>query len=507
MPPSSPTNRRSARRLPDSSENPFCFRVHWTSARYLQVCIGAVTLLPIRIILALCIILPGIVLAKLVSLTLPVSAEGFSYHKPWQRYMMKVILGRCLGRGLLWCLGFPWIREYGTQADVSEAPVVVVCPHTSIFDSFFVGSIVHGAYVSLKSNRNFPLVKDLLEAAVTIWIDEKKKDDAVVEFQKRLKSTEKSPPIIFFPEGAVHGPGVLTEFKQELPLRLYTVSDLLLKARSSLNCQSSPSSFDSPKTAEGLFQTMCIAYTPAEVHFLPVYTPSEKEEQDPQLYATNVRNAISQQMKLNLSQHSRQDMILTSLAVKYGLPAWTGNVEYVVMRDTLHLNLDLLKVLLERFAVLDSDKDGFVTSEDFAADLNWPVAEDVAELFRTCDTAERGKITFREYAVAYSDLIRPYEEDAAFISQTFEALNRSNADAKTGRTSVEDQRLLSVSTWLMGLVANGRARERTNSAETSSTPNRNGTSTDIIDNFKQIVSRKPELLVLLSSLSSVSMES
>eukprot|EP00117_Sycon_ciliatum_P000905 scpid82055/ scgid4865/ Lysophosphatidylcholine acyltransferase 1; 1-acylglycerophosphocholine O-acyltransferase; 1-alkylglycerophosphocholine O-acetyltransferase; Acetyl-CoA:lyso-platelet-activating factor acetyltransferase; Acyltransferase-like 2 len=224
MPPSSPTNRRSARRLPDSSENPFCFRVHWTSARYLQVCIGAVTLLPIRIILALCIILPGIVLAKLVSLTLPVSAEGFSYHKPWQRYMMKVILGRCLGRGLLWCLGFPWIREYGTQADVSEAPVVVVCPHTSIFDSFFVGSIVHGAYVSLKSNRNFPLVKDLLEAAVTIWIDEKKKDDAVVEFQKRLKSTEKSPPIIFFPEGAVHGPGVLTEFKQgafkfELPVQ------------------------------------------------------------------------------------------------------------------------------------------------------------------------------------------------------------------------------------------------------------------------------------------------
>eukprot|EP00117_Sycon_ciliatum_P021784 scpid105764/ scgid4865/ len=99
MPPSSPTNRRSARRLPDSSENPFCFRVHWTSARYLQVCIGAVTLLPIRIILALCIILPGIVLAKLVSLTLPVSAEGFSYHKPWQRYSQ---LSGCLCIQLCW---------------------------------------------------------------------------------------------------------------------------------------------------------------------------------------------------------------------------------------------------------------------------------------------------------------------------------------------------------------------------------------------------------------------
>ncbi|XP_065186792.1 lysophosphatidylcholine acyltransferase 2-like [Sycon ciliatum] len=474
----SATRGLSVRRLPEPKENPFCFRLQWTPLRCLQVAFGALVILPIRLTLVLLLVLPVTILCKLVAVTMPTSAEGIKYHLPWQRLLVKVALSNICGRLMLWSFGFPWLRTIGKQASFDEAPIVVGSPHTSIFDAFVLGYHVAGSYVSLESNRKYLLLGDLLTATETIWVNEKNTEDSVAEFRKRLKSDRQSSPIVFFPEGTVHGPGVLTEFKLGAFKYGLPVQPVFL------HFDTEPgwifwSYYRSIPAA--LLQTMSILYNPITLQFLPVYKPSEAEKQDPQLYARNFQRTIAEQMDHEVSLHSRQDMHLTGFAVDYGLPAWVGNVEYVLMRDTFRLNLNQLKILLKRFAALDSDKDGFITCEDFTADLKWPAREGVSEFFRICDTASRGKITFREYAIAYADLMRPFENDSAFVDEAFETLTVAATQVSK---SVKDAQLSVYRTWLKESAADEEVLSS--------------------DDFKQLVSKKPELLVLVSLLSALS---
>ena len=48
-------------------------------------------------------------------------------------------------------------------------------------------------------------------------------------------------------------------------------------------------------------------YTPVTVHFLPLYTPSDEERQNPQLFAENVRLLLSQATGRSLSQYEVKD--------------------------------------------------------------------------------------------------------------------------------------------------------------------------------------------------------
>ena len=48
-------------------------------------------------------------------------------------------------------------------------------------------------------------------------------------------------------------------------------------------------------------------YTPITIHFLPLYTPSEEERNDPKLFAENVRALIGKATNRSLSQYEVKD--------------------------------------------------------------------------------------------------------------------------------------------------------------------------------------------------------
>ena len=48
-------------------------------------------------------------------------------------------------------------------------------------------------------------------------------------------------------------------------------------------------------------------YTPVTIHFLPLYTPSEEERQNPKLFAENVRVLLRKATGSSLSQYDVKD--------------------------------------------------------------------------------------------------------------------------------------------------------------------------------------------------------
>ena len=56
-----------------------------------------------------------------------------------------------------------------------------------------------------------------------------------------------------------------------------------------------------------LYRILSRWYTPVEIHFLPLYTPSEEEKQDPKLFAENVRTLLSEATGRTLSKYDVKD--------------------------------------------------------------------------------------------------------------------------------------------------------------------------------------------------------
>ena len=55
--------------------------------------------------------------------------------------------------------------------------------------------------------------------------------------------------------------------------------------------------------------TMCQWNTKAEIEYLPPYTPSQEEKEDPGLFADNVRNMMSEKMGIPISNIRYRDGI------------------------------------------------------------------------------------------------------------------------------------------------------------------------------------------------------
>ncbi len=66
-------------------------------------------------------------------------------------------IGPKISRYFLFGFGFHWIRIRGRQADSAEAPILVVAPHSSVFDAFIVGSTYAPSFVSKGGIRGIPV--------------------------------------------------------------------------------------------------------------------------------------------------------------------------------------------------------------------------------------------------------------------------------------------------------------------------------------------------------------
>lgn len=75
----------------------------------------------------------------------------------WRRWLLHPII-LSLSRATFFALGFFWVKVKGRMADLKEAPVLVVAPHSSFLDMLVLCPTQLATVVSRSENNSLPVI-------------------------------------------------------------------------------------------------------------------------------------------------------------------------------------------------------------------------------------------------------------------------------------------------------------------------------------------------------------
>ncbi|XP_051757202.1 lysophospholipid acyltransferase LPCAT4 [Ctenopharyngodon idella] len=272
--------------------HPFVHEVNLTAAQRIQGIILGVVLFPVRVTLATLFFLLMWPIARLRLAGLS-EAERAEPVQGWRRWLFHHII-LFLSRAVFFSVGFLWIKVKGRQAGLKEAPVLAVAPHSGFLDMLVLCATGLPIVVSRSENYKLPVVGALLEFNQSVLVsrkDPESRKKCVSQIRERVTSDGRWPQMLMFPEGTTTNGQALIKFKPGAFLAGVPVQPVLLHY---------PSDPDTVRwTWKGLswlgalWHTTSQIYTSVTVEFLPVYTPSQQEKEDPDLYAENVQKLMA----------------------------------------------------------------------------------------------------------------------------------------------------------------------------------------------------------------------
>eukprot|EP01094_Clydonella_sp_ATCC50884_P015226 TRINITY_DN25811_c0_g1_i1.p1 TRINITY_DN25811_c0_g1~~TRINITY_DN25811_c0_g1_i1.p1 ORF type:complete len:508 (+),score=126.07 TRINITY_DN25811_c0_g1_i1:156-1679(+) len=357
-----------------------------------------VVVVPLRLSLVIAGLGVGWIFAKLSTLGLTKEQLDTEPIAPWRRWILSPL--PWIVRGVLAVCGFYWVNVKGKPAPASEAPLV--CPnHVSYFDALFFSYHLGGPVGVAKSGvGKMPIVGPLLMCMQPILVyrgSPELRARAARTITERATS-RRWPHILIFPEGTCTNGRALITFKNGPFYPGVPVQPVVIRYPH-VHCDVSWSG----EKGLGflLYHSLCQFVNYMEVEYLPVYTPSEQEKQNPSLFASNVRREMATALQVPATDHSLVDVMLSVEALKRNLPLETGVVrgEQLTAEFGKSANLDTLKSQMEKFARADRDGSGTVSFTEFCAALELPESELVREVFTLMDLDETGELDFREYAI------------------------------------------------------------------------------------------------------------
>ncbi|XP_073672851.1 lysophospholipid acyltransferase LPCAT4-like [Garra rufa] len=272
--------------------HPFIHEVNLTTVQRIQGIILGVILFPVRITLATLFFLLMWPIARLRLAGLS-EAERAEPVRGWRWWLFHRIM-LFLSRAAFFSVGFLWIKVKGRQAGLKEAPVLVVAPHSTFLDMLVLCATGLPVVVSRSENCKLPVIGALLEFNQSVLVsrkDPESRKKCVSQISERVTSGGRWPQMLMFPEGTTTNGGALIKFKPGAFLAGVPVQPVLLHY---------PGQPDTVRwTWRGiswlgaLWHTTSQIYTSVTVEFLPVYTPSRDEKQNPDLYAENVQKLMA----------------------------------------------------------------------------------------------------------------------------------------------------------------------------------------------------------------------
>ncbi|KAK3523458.1 hypothetical protein QTP86_033606 [Hemibagrus guttatus] len=272
--------------------HPFVHEVKLSTAQKIRSIILGCVLFPIRITLAILFFLlmwpvARLRLARLSQEERAKPVQGWRY---WFFHPIMVFLSR----SVFFSMGFFWIKVKGRQATYKEAPVLAVAPHSGFLDMLVLSLAGLPTVVSRSENTNLPVIGALLEFNQAVLVsrkDPESRKKCVTQIKERLTSNGYWPQMLMFPEGTTTNGQVLIKFKPGAFLAGVPVQPVLLHY---------PNKIDTVRwTWKGTSWLDCLWYTAAQfysnvtVEFLPVYTPSQEEKENPDLFADNVQKLMA----------------------------------------------------------------------------------------------------------------------------------------------------------------------------------------------------------------------
>ncbi|XP_070786076.1 lysophospholipid acyltransferase LPCAT4 [Enoplosus armatus] len=277
--------------------HPFIHEVKLTSAQRIRGIILGSILVPLRVTVAALFFLIMWPLARLRLAGLS-EEERSRPIKGWRLWLLHSII-LWLSRAVFFSMGFLRVKVKGRRADLREAPVLVVAPHSSFLDMLVLCPTQLATVVSRSENTSLPVIGALLEFNQSVIVsrkDPESRKNAVAQVTERLTSNGYWPQMLMFPEGTTTNGTTLIKFKPGAFLAGVPVQPVLLRYPNKLDTVRW--TYKGTAWFEALWHTTSQFYTNVTVEFLPVYSPSQEEKNDPNLYADNVQKLMAKALEI-----------------------------------------------------------------------------------------------------------------------------------------------------------------------------------------------------------------
>ncbi|XP_064466467.1 lysophosphatidylcholine acyltransferase 1-like isoform X3 [Ornithodoros turicata] len=379
----------------DTVSNPFFFRIHLSPADKIKVALMSVFLVPIRIILVVFFLL-------ITWLGCYIGQIGLSWkdlhEKPILGFRRTVqVISRVFILMCVRCAGFHVIVR-GQKVPPAEAPILVVAPHSSFFDTVVAmhGYPLPAAVVRSKSKDIF-LLSTILNFIQPVYVkrnDPNSRQNTVREITRRATSKDWSQ-IIIFPEGTCTNRSCLITFKLGAFVPGVPVQPILIRYPNELNTLTW--TWDGPSAFKTLWITLCQLRTNMEIEYLPVYVPSEEEKKDPQLYAENVRMFMAKALQIPVSSYSYDDLkLLDDDASDPNSTIVRFRLQKLLTRNQI-LFKDLDDEILKVKAIIKSRDDPHVSFSEFAHLVGVQPNRTAKSYFEVIDIDKTGRVDLRCY--------------------------------------------------------------------------------------------------------------
>ncbi|XP_051927893.1 lysophosphatidylcholine acyltransferase 1 [Hippocampus zosterae] len=382
--------------------NPFVHTLKFSMADKIKIGFMSVTVFPVRLLAVSFLMLLAWPFAFAASLG---RSEYVVEPQSWWRSFIDLSL-RVIMRAMWFCGGFHWIKVKGQRAAPSEAPVITVAPHSSYFDAIPVTCTMCSIVTKLESG-SIPVWGTLIKYIRPVFVfrsDQDSRKRTVEEIKRRARSGGEWPQMMIFPEGTCTNRSSLILFKAGAFIPGLPVQPVVLRYQNKLDTISW--TWQGPGAFKILWLTLCQPHNAMEIEYLPVYTPSDEEKENPTLFASNVRKLMAKALGVPLADLSFEDRDITFSEGPLRIRDPSGLLEFnrLVRRLGLKITNGLLKEQASRARKLLRHQ---LNLEDLACFLHLPVTNTLREVTSLFIQDEEGHIDIRHFVIAMSTIYRP----------------------------------------------------------------------------------------------------
>jgi len=212
---------------------------------------------------------------------------------------------------IFYALGFR-VEIVGQQAPRNTAPVLVVAPHSSFLDVFVI-SLCYASPVARIENKTTPVLWAPQAVGHTIFVDRRSvasRASAMDTIVGRARSPQAWPQIFIFTEGTTTNGKALVRFqtggfKPGVPVQPVTIRysrpDLTTWTRN-----------QDHRFIHSILLIMANPINTITLEFLPVYHPSQSEQENSVLFAQNVQKVMADSLGVPATDIQRSEFVIES---------------------------------------------------------------------------------------------------------------------------------------------------------------------------------------------------
>uniref|UniRef100_A0A8C7FQL0 Lysophosphatidylcholine acyltransferase 1 n=1 Tax=Oncorhynchus kisutch TaxID=8019 RepID=A0A8C7FQL0_ONCKI len=362
-----------------------------------QIGVMTVTVFPVRLFFAVFLMLlawPFAFAASLGRSELAVETET------WWRRICDIAL-RVLMRAMWFCGGFHWVTVKGEPAPPSQAPILTLAPHSSYFDAIPI-TMTMASIVMKTESKNIPVWGTLIKFIRPVFVSRSDQDSrrkTVEEIKRRAHAGGEWPQIMIFPEGTCTNRSCLITFKPGAFIPAVPVQPVVLRY---------PNKMDTITwTWQGPGKYGRVLSLFFSLQYLPLYTPSEEEKNNPALFANNVRRIMAKALELPITDLSFDDCQLSQAKGPLRVPTNSSLLQFNRLARRLGLRTGTTDTVLQQASRARNIWGYRLGLEDFAQYLDLPVTDMLTELHSLFNQHGDGQIDVREYVIALSVVCQP----------------------------------------------------------------------------------------------------